>query len=293
MSDRRFQTPSQVTLEDLLRLKRVERPPPEFWEGFEQELREKQLAALVERRSWWHGLAAAFSRFGWLRVPLGATAVLAITLVSVRYYSSSTRDDGGQPSALAEDRAAVVAMARAMPAEPKPLEQVHVVMSPDTAVSRDRTTTEGPDTSLMASDSVRTTPQQTAEPVQQVAVSDDATGSSGVEPFAGSVGIQFESVGGVAPALVAAVARPIGFEERSISTPRLHRAAEMLPTAVAMTEQHRSRLLAALGSTGSYAPEPSAPEHVKRSVIRYLAEDGWDRSMSRLQAEADHLSFRF
>jgi hypothetical protein len=67
----------------------------------------------------------------------------------------------------------------------------------------------------------------------------------------------------------------------------------MLPTAVAVTEQRRSRLLAALVSDGTYAPEPSAPEHVRRNVIRRLAEDGWDRSMSRLQAEADHLSIRF
>ena len=36
-----------VSLEDLLRLKRAERPAPEFWVQFERELRAKQLAALV------------------------------------------------------------------------------------------------------------------------------------------------------------------------------------------------------------------------------------------------------
>jgi len=50
MSDHRFNPPSRVTLEDLLCLKRAERPPPEFWSEFERELRQKQLAALVERR---------------------------------------------------------------------------------------------------------------------------------------------------------------------------------------------------------------------------------------------------
>jgi hypothetical protein len=111
--------------------------------------------------------------------------------------------------------------------------------------------------------------------------------------LAESVGIQLHSPGGIDTVLVEAAARPAGFEDRSISTLRPRRAAEVLPTAVAVTEQRRSRLLAALGSVGVYAPEPSAPEHVKRSVIRYLVEDGWDRSMSRLHADADHLSFRF
>jgi hypothetical protein len=52
-------------------------------------------------------------------------------------------------------------------------------------------------------------------------------------------------------------------------------------------------LLAALGTAFAYSPEPSAPEHAKRSVIRYLAEDGWDRSISRLEAGGDRLSIRF
>jgi hypothetical protein len=41
------------TLESLLRLKRAETPGPEFWTRFETELRERQLAAIVEKRPWW------------------------------------------------------------------------------------------------------------------------------------------------------------------------------------------------------------------------------------------------
>ena len=77
-----------VTLEDLLRLKRTERPPAEFWSQFDRELRAKQLAAIVEKRPWWRQVSvrdvwAGFSRY---HVPLGATAVLAITVLSVREY---------------------------------------------------------------------------------------------------------------------------------------------------------------------------------------------------------------
>ena len=78
-------TPEKVTLEDLLRLKRAERPPADFWIRFEQDLRAKQLAAIIEKRPWWHVLhlpqaARAISRF---QVPVGAAAVLALTFVVV------------------------------------------------------------------------------------------------------------------------------------------------------------------------------------------------------------------
>lgn len=73
-----------VTLEDLLRLKRAERPPTEFWEQFDRTLRAKQLAALVEKRPWWRTMPSLFA--GWRRyhLPLGATAVLAITVFALR-----------------------------------------------------------------------------------------------------------------------------------------------------------------------------------------------------------------
>ena len=86
----------KVAVEDLLRLKRAERPSPDFWNRFEQELRAKQLAAIVERRPWWISLgvpqvARYLLRF---QVPVGAAAVLALSFVVVREYRSqaSTRD---------------------------------------------------------------------------------------------------------------------------------------------------------------------------------------------------------
>ena len=46
----------KVSLGELLRLKRAERPEPEFWARFEQDLRAKHLAAIVEKRPWWVAL---------------------------------------------------------------------------------------------------------------------------------------------------------------------------------------------------------------------------------------------
>ena len=79
-----------VTLEDILRLKRAERPSAEFWSQFDRELRVKQLAALVEKRPWWRTISLGRILGGVRRfhVPLGATAVLAATLFSVRDFQA-------------------------------------------------------------------------------------------------------------------------------------------------------------------------------------------------------------
>ena len=90
-----------VTLEDLLSLKRTERPAADFWNRFERELRAKQLAALVEKRPWWRGLPELFSGFARYHLPLGATAVLALTIVSVRHYRPAV------PNLAAESSVAV------------------------------------------------------------------------------------------------------------------------------------------------------------------------------------------
>lgn len=80
-----------VSLEDLLRLKRAERPPAEFWNQFDRELRAKQLAALVEKRPWWRewSFGRAFAVVRRYHLPLGAAAILAVTVLSVRNYHPS------------------------------------------------------------------------------------------------------------------------------------------------------------------------------------------------------------
>jgi hypothetical protein len=97
-----------IQIEDLLRLKRAERPPAEFWAQFDRELRAKQLSALVARRPWWQTLPRVFAGFSRYRLPLGAAAVLTVTFISVREYQA-------RPSTQAED---AVAVRRAVPAAP-------------------------------------------------------------------------------------------------------------------------------------------------------------------------------
>lgn len=73
-----------VTIEDLLRLKRAERPPAEFWGEFDRKLREKQLAALVAKRPWWQRLPRLAPGLGRYRLVLGGTAVAAVAFLSLR-----------------------------------------------------------------------------------------------------------------------------------------------------------------------------------------------------------------
>lgn len=75
-----------VTLEDLLRVKRAEQPPAEFWADFERGMRAKQLAAIVEPRPWWAPFIRVGARISRYQLPVGATAILAITLFTLREY---------------------------------------------------------------------------------------------------------------------------------------------------------------------------------------------------------------
>jgi hypothetical protein len=77
----------KITLEDLLRLKRAERPAPEFWVKFDADIRAKQLSAIVSR-PWWDGFARGFALLSRHQMPLGAAAALALTWVGVQHMET-------------------------------------------------------------------------------------------------------------------------------------------------------------------------------------------------------------
>jgi len=289
MSDRQSESRRRVTLEDLLRLKRAERPPPEFWTEFEGELRQRQLAALVEKKSWWRE-TAFLPRIRALRVPLGATAVLALTLLSIHRYappvSVEPREIGAPPAGP------VAAAAVTLPARTE-------LVAVDQPV-----TTRVP----AALPTVAPRPEEHAAP----AAGTPATASRdmpGIIPWLGdvaldrlaaaetsgmgrSVAVGLSNVSVMAETGLANTTAPtLNFEERAM--PEMHRrsTADVLPTAAAAAAPRRARLLAVLDTAGaSFLPEPSVPEHVRRSATRYLMQDGGDRAMGRLAAEAVGLS---
>jgi hypothetical protein len=78
---------NQVSLNDLFALKRAERPDDEFWENFQRELHVRQRAEAIEPKRWWFMLPRVFTGLTKYQMPIGATAVLAITFLSLQDYS--------------------------------------------------------------------------------------------------------------------------------------------------------------------------------------------------------------
>lgn len=97
-----------IEIDDLLRLKRAERPPAEFWSEFDRQLRAKQLAAIMAKRPWWDRLPSLFKGFTRYHVPLGAAAVLAVTFIALREPRSQVSDETPGPIAR-EDAVSVPA----------------------------------------------------------------------------------------------------------------------------------------------------------------------------------------
>ena len=135
MPDRK---PEKVTLEDLLQLKRAERPPAEFWTRFEQELRAKQLAAIVEKRPWWQGLSRTWVRFS---LPVGAAAALAFVLVQEHNFAPGT---ARVSPPVAGPAVAVVSAAPADPLRPALAAVRPVTTLPAVAIAMDHPTAAAP-----------------------------------------------------------------------------------------------------------------------------------------------------
>jgi hypothetical protein len=84
MSNTTKQPKIKITLEEVLRIKRNERPPTEFWDRFDRELRQKTLRALVTEAPWPRRyLRPLLSRF-LIAVPLSSVAVIALFFLVIR-----------------------------------------------------------------------------------------------------------------------------------------------------------------------------------------------------------------
>ena len=265
---------SKVTVEDLLRLKRAERPSPEFWVGFERELRQKQLTALLDRRPWWHNLPQFLSRRAYL--PIGATAALAFTLVTVRYASSTQvahLDDSAAQAKLAALPVPIAAagLTQNPSAEAMPMQRDEAVRLDDrTAVAANTTLSErlpehtGGLTPWSA-------PHQTENSPARSIVATLAT---------------FEQAQPDLPnnALVGRVAVSSQLETAAVRTEEL--------AHVAAVTSKRSRLLAQFEDR-RFTPEPQAPEVLRERLTRRLAYEDMNDRYSRFDVKADKVLVKF
>jgi len=261
---------SNVTLEDLLRLKRAERPDPDFWVNFDRELRQKQLTALVQKRRWWHELPLVLSRK--VYVPAGAAAIVAFTLVTVRYSNSSSvvPVENTAPHIAAIDPAVEMLPAtvvgsthRASSRYEEPLApavQAHREATPVVAVAPTETT-----------DMVGLLPMQTTREVET--------------PSARSIAANLANLEQDQPELANAV---MGSR---LSSPARAQTVAATQNDAGADSSRRYRLIARYADH-SLSPEPVAPALVRERIARRLGDDVTDR-ISRVGVEGSRVSLKF
>jgi hypothetical protein len=274
----------KISVEDLLRIKRAEQPPAEFWTRFEHELRAKQLAAIVAKRPWWHALSRASAGVARLHLPLGATAILAVTFLTVREYRAPTVDHD-----LVIPSAASIAVV--------------------TRSSNANAVTSDADVSVPAP-AVAAAPVTAPQPAQMVALTDEPALST-VKP--GEISQVISGLGDSAPAddtqraanpafrfintavqsqapeseSVAVVDSTHGFESRGLPA-RMTEPLAQLPTP--QTVSMRNRYLTTALPTG-YSVETTAASpgrmmnHIQGSQLH-------PDDFSRIDASANSLSFK-
>jgi hypothetical protein len=267
---------SKITVEDLLRLKRAERPSDDFWQTFERELRQKQLTALMEKRSWWQEIPFLLSRRAYL--PVGATAVLAFTLISVRFYQpaeltpTEVSIGAAQASLVGESIATTIEV----PADSSMVAAINASELANQAVELDR--------SALHAESAVEVPASTHE----VTVPMLNPTRMAESPSARSIAANLARLEQSEPELLDAV-----LGTRLSASARVQNAsiANEEFSTVPTGSSRRARLLAQY-SDRQLEPEPSAPEIVRERLTRRLDSELNDR-ITRVGVRGDQVSLRF
>jgi len=260
---------SPVTLEELLRLKKAERPGAEFWSQFERELRQKQLTALVRKRRWWHDLPVLLSRR--VYVPAGAAAIVAFTMITARYSAAG-------PMARVQNTAPKIAAADPS-VETLPVTEVNVA-------GRSSARREEPLAPVRVA-------RHEAAPTSNV--SGDVTEGVGLLP----IQVTHHETETPSARFVAA-----NLERLEQSEPDLVNAvmgSRLTPARVGANtdwaaegdaDAARKYRLIARYAEHSLSPEPAAPALVRERIARRLGDDITER-ISRVGLEGSRVSLKF
>ncbi len=263
--------PSKITLEDLLQLKRVERPSAEFWPEFEKELRAKQLAAIVQTRSSWRDLVRRKTLIR-LCMPLGVAAVVAMVF-------SSVRSDGPQAK-LAEPVTGQVAIGLVALDSLVENTDVRVIAGEKSASN----------IAVAANDVVSSTdaPSDVVAVVPVVAATNNAKATNfGARTFDVNPVMQVLSE----PTLVQMVGRAISVSSQAIDS----RApvAEPLAQVAMPRDNRRSRLLAYSVPFDPHAADSLDAVRSRDRVTHRLSDEAIYDSITRLGLSGDRVSIKF
>lgn len=252
----------KVSLEELLRLKRAERPSQEFWQNFEREMRQKQLTALVKKRHWWHDMPMLLGRRVYL--PAGAAAAVAFSLVSLRFLSP-------QPVAEIENTAPLVAVV-----EPE-MEEL-----PVTVVAGLPTREEASYRAESRMVSIEPAPvrSQVSDENPVVVASSEMT-----TPSSRSIAANLARLAQSEPELVNSV---MGSR---LSSPARTLAIASVQSEIEADSGQRYRLIARYADR-ALSPQPVAPASVRERIARRLGDDLVD-DISRIGVKGSRVSLKF
>ncbi|MCF7687098.1 MAG: hypothetical protein K9M98_08770 [Cephaloticoccus sp.] len=281
-------TSPQVTLELLLRLKRAERPAPEFWQQFERDLRIKQLAAIVEPRPWWAPFIRVSARIARYQVPVGATAILALTFLTVRDYRLPEAVDAQFSPGVVMTK--IDTMPGPAVAHTTPVNQTKTEIRVENSDASVAAANRDQPNSRRASQATMT-PDQVSEMVPML--SGGAQVDESYSPAARMIAANLAAVKASAPELVQMMERVSGMD--ALLSPRTKpQVVDPLARVRAPSESRRSnRLLASALPAVSYAANDAGERVLTNRLDRTLTEERLYDSISRFGVKADRVAIKF
>jgi hypothetical protein len=251
---------SRITLEQLLRLKRAERPNPEFWANFERELHEKQLTALVQKRRWWHGMSLIPMRR--VLLPTGAVAIATLTFISVRESVSTQGIEVGRSASVSSTTV-------------QEIETLSPVQVPSKAVYASL----GVPIESSAAPEIHITPAAESIPVAQESES----------PSARSIAANLARLEQSEPDLIHSV---LGNRLSSAARVQTVAASENAAEEMAVSDSTSRYRLIARYADRALSPEPLAPVGVRERIARRLGDD-LGEGISRIGVVGSRVSLKF
>jgi hypothetical protein len=226
------------------------------------------LAALLSRRPWWQGFSHVLLQRAYL--PVGATAAVALAVVSVRYYSAGHGERNFEPVAVVSHAAHLQSIALA----PRSAGAVDTRNTGDAPVAvravallSERLPDGVADLTPWSAPRTEETPSARfiAASIAQLERSDP--------------GLVDETIGGSVPSTSGRV-------QPSNGVPVVEFAS------VSTLASKRSRLLADLGNR-RFTPEPQAPDIVRERLARRLGDTDFNDSFSRVALKDGGVSLKF
>lgn len=262
------ETRPKVTIEDLLRLKRAERPHQDYWVQFESEMRQKQLAALLRKDPWWTRLAHGLGRKHYLQ--LGASAALvAMVLLNVREQNVTLPDSNRPAPSMAGVAGGLENPQEAIAASDPVADSNHVDEVLATTEVQVATNTDSKEVSAAVA----------ADPAEKI-----------VTQIHRSLAAEIAELG-----QMEAGVNPVDLMNhgRMAATARTESARQQPELgSVSISPNRKAFRLLAGYEDRRFVPEPNAPDIVRERLARRLSDQDLADQVRRLDVKGDRLSLR-